>query len=54
MRLNEAQKEFSYTNMTVETLGQFIVSSDSWNLPIKEILKEESVSFINVSKMFKK
>ena len=50
MRLNEAQKEFSYTNMTVETLGQFIVSSDSWNLPIKEILKEESVSFINVSK----
>ena len=50
MRLNEAQKEFSYTNMTVKTLGQFIVSSDSWNLPIKEILKEESVSFINVSK----
>lgn len=50
MRLNEAQKEFSYPNMVVETIGQFIVSSDSWNLPIKEILKEESVSFINVSK----
>jgi hypothetical protein len=50
MNLGTSQKEFSHTNMTVQTIGHFIVTSNSWNLPIKEILKEEGVSFVDVSK----
>ncbi len=50
MRLQDREKEFSYPNIWIETIGHFIVSSDTWNLPIKEILKEESISFIDVSK----
>jgi hypothetical protein len=34
----------------LETKGQFLLTTDSWSTPINEIIKEEKINFINVSK----
>ena len=36
--------------ITIETKGQFLLTTDSWYTPTAEILQENSINFINVSK----
>ena len=38
------------TGITMETKGLFLLTTDSWATPVAEILKENSINFINVSK----
>ena len=37
-------------SIELETKGQFLLTTDSWSTPIAEIVKEENINFINVSK----
>jgi len=38
------------SGITMETKGLFLLTTDSWATPVAEILKENSINFINVSK----